>query len=62
MKHKHITNDMMELMEQEMLLMWGSGEVKHILKDDPGFIKVILSAIFYQKQYWKAMGLTFGEG
>jgi hypothetical protein len=62
MEHKHITNDMMELMEQEMLLMWQSGEAKHILKDDPGFIKVILSAIFYQKQYWKAMGLTFGEG
>ena len=40
MKHKHITNDMIELMEEEMLFMWQSGEAKHILKDDPGFIKV----------------------
>jgi hypothetical protein len=62
MKHKHLTGDMMELMEQEMLFMWQSGEAKHILKNDPRFIEVVLSAIFYQKGYWKEMGLEYGEG
>ena len=42
MKHEHLTGDMIELMEQEMLYMWGSGEIKEVLKDDPGFIRVVL--------------------
>ena len=62
MKHEHLTGDMIELMEQEMLYMWGSGEIKEVLKDDPGFIRVVLSVIFYQKHYWEMMGLVYGEG
>ena len=51
---------MMEHMEREMLHMWQSGEATFVLKDDPEFIETVLSAIFYQKEYWSELGLIYG--
>ena len=61
MRHTERIDNMMEHMEREMLHMWQSGDAKKVLKDDPKFIKTVLSAIYYQKDYWSDLGLIYGN-
>jgi len=60
-QEQHKYGNMLELLEDEMVHMWQSGEAQFVLKDDPEFIETILAAIFYQKHYWAQIGLIYGE-
>ena len=40
-KDKLTDFDVIEIIEQEMISMWATGEIPHLLKNDPEFVKVI---------------------
>jgi hypothetical protein len=49
-------------LESDMKLMWELGDTLKVLEDDPEYIEVVMTAIFYERHYWiKHMGLTIGE-
>ena len=33
--------------------MWATGEIPHLLKNDPEFVKVITEGIYMEKSFWK---------
>ena len=57
---KEIT-DIVYKIEQEMVGMWASGEVKHVMNDDPEFVNMIMTAVMLDKEHFRAMGLEIGE-
>jgi len=50
-----------ETMESEMVTMWSLDEATHMLKVDPEYIKVIIRAIFYEREHFRALGMVIGE-
>ena len=64
MKHmkemKHIS-EVMEEIESEMITMWGCDEALHVMKTDPEYIEVIITAIFYEREHFKALGMIVAE-
>lgn len=57
---QHIS-EVIEDIEKEMVHMWGCDEALHVMKDDPEYIEIILTAIFYEKERFKALGMEVGE-
>ena len=52
-KDKLTDFDVIEIIEQEMISMWATGEIPHLLKNDPEFVKVITEGIYMEKSFWK---------
>ena len=47
--------------EAEMVSMWHTGEAPDVLKKDPDFIKLIMVAVYHEREHFKRMGLIVGE-
>tara|TARA_R110001592_G_scaffold204528_1_gene454589 strand:- start:1734 stop:1937 length:204 start_codon:yes stop_codon:yes gene_type:complete len=48
-----IAMQMIEVVEQEMVLMWlDEKEIKTLLDEDVEFLKTIVSAVMLERQYW----------
>ncbi len=47
--------------EMEMVEMWCTGEVTHVMKKDPEFITMIMTAVMFDKDHFRALGLVVGE-
>lgn len=45
--------DIIEVIEQEMLMLWVTGEIPHLLKKDEEFVNIITSAIMLERPFWK---------
>jgi hypothetical protein len=58
---KHNLQDIIHDIETEMVKMWALNEATHVLKDDPEYIVMILTAVFYEKDHFRAMGMVVGE-
>ena len=52
--------DMIELIEKEMIMLWCSDEIPHLLKADEDFVSVITSAIMLERGYWNKF-MVVGE-
>jgi len=48
-----IAMQMIEVVEQEMVLMWlDDNEIKTLLNEDEEFLRTIVSAVMLERQYW----------
>tara|TARA_R100000541_G_scaffold29561_1_gene38690 strand:- start:69 stop:278 length:210 start_codon:yes stop_codon:yes gene_type:complete len=48
-----IAMQMIEVVEQEMVLMWlDDKEIKTLLNEDVEFLRTIVSAVMLERQYW----------
>jgi len=47
--------------ESEMVSMWLTGEAPSVLERDPDFVKLIMIAVFHEREHFKKMGLIVGE-
>ena len=60
-KNKHKDIEILEVIEQEMLLLWvDDQEIPHLLEKDEDFVKVITSAIMLERPYWSQF-MVVGE-
>jgi len=54
-------SEVIEDIEKEMINMWGCDEALHVMKSDPEYIEIVLTAVFYEKEHFKALGMIVGE-
>ena len=47
--------------ETEMVQMWASNEITHVMKDDPEFITMIMTAVHFDREHYRALGMVIGE-
>ena len=60
-KNKHKDIKILEVIEQEMLLLWvDDKEIPYLLEKDEDFVKVITSAIMLERPYWSQF-MVVGE-
>ena len=60
-KNKHKDIEILEVIEQEMLLLWvDDNEIPYLLEKDEDFVKVITSAIMLERPYWSEF-MVVGE-
>ena len=53
--------DLMEMVEQEMLILWADRvSIPKLLKDDPEFVSVIVQGIMLEKNFWNKQ-MVIGE-
>tara|TARA_R110002051_G_scaffold46080_1_gene92701 strand:- start:403 stop:585 length:183 start_codon:yes stop_codon:yes gene_type:complete len=53
--------DLVELIEQEMLILWADNEsIPKLLKDDAEFVSLIIQGIMLEKQFWNKQ-MVVGE-
>ena len=53
--------DVVHSIEMEMIQMWSSGEVTHIIKKDPEFISMVMTAVHFDREHFRALGMVIGE-
>ena len=53
--------DVVHSIEMEMIQMWSSGEVTHIIKKDPEFINMVMTAVHFDREHFRALGMVIGE-
>jgi len=51
---------MLEVIEQEMVLMWRENEIPILLKEDEEFVETIIHSIMLEKNYWQQI-MQIGE-
>ena len=59
-----ITKNLKEVIheiESEMVSLWSTGEVQHVMKVDPEFIDMIMTAVHFDKDHFRALGMEIGE-
>jgi|TARA_B100000287_G_scaffold208138_1_gene196452 hypothetical protein len=56
-KIHEIINDI----ESEMVKMWSLDEATYVLKNDPEYMTMILTAVHYEKEHFRALGMVIGE-
>ena len=44
-----------------MVQMWSLGEAEFVLKNDPEYMTMILTAVHYEKDHFRALGMVIGE-
>ena len=58
---KHNLKDIINDIESEMVKMWSLNEAAHVLKNDEDYIVMILTAVFYEIEHFRQMGMIVGE-
>ena len=58
---KKVTDfDIIEIIEQEMISMWNTGEIPILLKKDPEFVQVIMEGLMLERSFW-SQKMVVGE-
>ena len=52
---------LIEDMERDMLELYATNEILHILKQDERYVEVSLAAVMSDKEHYRALGLIVGE-
>ncbi len=47
--------------ESEMVRMWSLNEVMKVMDDDPEFINMIMTAVHFDREHYRALGMEIGE-
>jgi len=58
---KHNLKDIINDIESDMVKMWSLNEAAHVLKNDEDYIVMILTAVFYEIEHFRQMGMIVGE-
>ena len=59
--NKEKIQDIIHDIESQMVQMWSLGEAEFVLKNDPEYITMILTAVHYEKDHFRALGMIVGE-
>jgi hypothetical protein len=57
---KHISEVIQEI-EAEMVTMWSLGEAPGVMAKDEEYIKLVLTAVFFERAHFEALGMIVGE-
>jgi len=57
---KHISEVIQEI-EAEMVTMWSLGETLGVMAKDEEYIKLVLTAVFFERAHFEALGMIVGE-
>ena len=53
--------DIVHDIEEEMVSMWSLDEATSVMERDPEYIKIVLTAVFYERKHFEALGMVIGE-
>ena len=59
--NKEKIQDIIHDIESQMVQMWSLGEAEVVLKNDPEYMTMILTAVHYEKDHFRALGMIVGE-
>ena len=59
--NKEKIQDIIHDIELQMVQMWSLGEAEFVLKNDPEYMTMILTAVHYEKDHFRALGMIVGE-
>jgi hypothetical protein len=54
-------NEVIHSIESEMVRMWSLNEVMKVMDDDPEFINMIMTAVHFDREHYRALGMEIGE-
>ena len=57
---QHIS-EVIHNIESEMVSMWLLGEAAYVMEHDLEYIAIIMTAVFYEMERFKALGMQIGE-
>ena len=61
MKEMQHISEVIEEIESEMVRMWALGEASHVIEKDEEYIVLVLTAVFFEREHFKALGMVIGE-
>tara|TARA_B100000131_G_scaffold291122_1_gene304429 strand:+ start:394 stop:582 length:189 start_codon:yes stop_codon:yes gene_type:complete len=61
MKDMNKLKEVVHSIEMEMISLWSTGEVTHVIKDDPEFITMVMTAVHFDREHFRALGMVIGE-
>ena len=59
--NKEKIQDIIHDIESQMVQMWSLDEATYVLKNDPEYMTMILTAVHYEKDHFRALGMVIGE-
>ena len=59
--NKEKIQDIIHDIESQMVQMWSLDEATYVLKNDPEYMTMILTAVHYEKDHFRALGMIVGE-
>ena len=61
MKEVQHISEVIEEIESEMVRMWALGEAPHVIEKDEEYIVLVLTAVFFEREHFTALGMVIGE-
>ena len=59
--NKEKIQDIIHDIELQMVQMWSLDEATYVLKNDPEYMTMILTAVHYETDHFRALGMVIGE-
>ena len=59
--NKEKIQDIIHDIELQMVQMWSLDEATYVLKNAPEYMTMILTAVHYEKDHFRALGMVIGE-
>ena len=61
MKEMQHISEAIEEIESEMVQMWSLGEAPFVIEKDEEYIELVLTAVYYEMEHFKTLGMIIGE-
>ena len=61
MKEMQHISEVIHDIEAEMVSMWLLDQAAYVMEHDPEYIAIIMTAVFYEMEHFKALGMQIGE-
>ena len=61
MKEMQHISEVIHDIEKQMVSMWLLDQTAYVMEQDPEYVTVIMTAMFYEKEHFKALGMEIGE-
>ena len=61
MKEMQHISEVIHNIEAEMVSMWLRGETAYVMEHALEYIAIIMTAVFYEMEHFKALGMQIGE-
>ena len=61
MKEMQHISEVIHDIEKQMVSMWLLDQTAYVMEQDPEYVAVIMTAMFYEKEHFKALGMEIGE-
>ena len=61
MKEMLHISEVIHQIETEMVTMWACDEATYVMEHDEEYIVMVLTAVFYEREHFRALGMEVGE-